>query len=117
MNGTPPSPDRTWILLCHLSALILFIGVPFGNIIAPLIIWLIKKPESAALDAHGKEVLNFQISMTFYTILAGLSMFVLVGFVLLPLVLLLNLIFVVIAAIKVSNGEFYRYPLTIRLIA
>jgi uncharacterized protein len=122
MNEIPPpqpsqsSPDRVWVLLCHLTALTLFIGIPFGNIIGPLIVWLVKKQEFSSVDAHGKESLNFQISMTIYTIIAGLSVFVLVGFILLPAVLIANLVLVIIAAIKASNGEFYRYPLTMRLI-
>jgi uncharacterized Tic20 family protein len=99
-----------------LTAVSLFVGLPFGNIIGPLVIWLIKKQDSPGVDAHGKESLNFQISMTLYTFLAGLSCFVFVGFVLLPAVLVANLVLIIIASIKASNGEFYRYPLTIRLI-
>ena len=116
MNGITPPQDRTWAILCHLTALSLFVGIPFGNVIGPLVIWLLKKHESAAVDAHGKESLNFQISMSIYTLLAGLSLFVLIGIVLLPLVLIFNLVLIIIASIKASNGEFYRYPLTIRLI-
>lgn len=117
MNDELARPqDRTWIILTHLTAVSLFIGLPFGNIIGPLVIWLIKKQDSPAVDAHGKESLNFQISMTLYTFLAGLSCFVFIGFVLLPAVLVANLVFIIIASIKASNGEFYRYPLTIRLI-
>lgn len=116
MNELARPEDRTWVILCHLTAISLFIGVPFGNVIGPLIIWLIKKGESTTVDTHGKESLNFQISMTIYTFLAGLSCFVMIGFVLLPAVLLANLIFIIIASIKASNGEFYRYPLTIRFI-
>ena len=117
MNELTQSRDRAWVILCHLTALTLFLGVPFGNVVGPLVIWLLKKAESAAVDAHGKEALNFQISMSIYTLVAGLSLFVIVGLVLLPLVLIANLVFIIIASIKASNGEFYRYPLTIRLIA
>lgn len=119
MNELPPvaSSDRTWVILSHLVALTLFVGIPFGNVIGPLVIWLLKKHESAAVDVNGKESLNFQISMTIYTLLAGLSCFVFIGFVLLPIVLLANAILIVIASIKASNGEAYRYPLNIRFIA
>jgi uncharacterized Tic20 family protein len=116
MNESTPAKDRTWVILCHLTALTLFIGLPFGNIIGPLVVWLLKKQESTAIDAHGKEALNFQISMTLYSLMAGLSLFVVIGIVLLPLVLITDLVLIIIAAIKASNGEFYRYPLTIRLI-
>jgi uncharacterized Tic20 family protein len=54
--------------------------------------------------------------MTIYTLLAGLSLFVLIGFVLLPVALIVNLALVIVASIKASNGEFYRYPFTIRLV-
>lgn len=91
MNELTPSQDRTWVILCHLTALSLFVGVPFGNVIGPLIVWLLKKNESAAVDDQGKESLNFQISMCIYTLLAGLSLFVVIGFVLLPLALIANL--------------------------
>jgi uncharacterized Tic20 family protein len=116
MNEATPSTERTWVILCHLTALSLFVGLPFGNVIGPLVIWLIKKHESPAIDTHGKEALNFQITMSIYTLLAGLSIFVLIGFLLLPAVLVANLVLIVIASIKASNGELYRYPLTIRLI-
>jgi uncharacterized Tic20 family protein len=117
---TPPQTqpeNRTWEILCHITALAGFIGLPLANIIAPLVIWLLKKQESPSVDAHGKESVNFQISMTIYTILAGLSCFVLIGVVLLPAVLIANLVLIIIASIKASNGQFYRYPLTIRFIS
>ena len=65
----------TWAMLCHLSALSTYIGVPFGHIILPLIIWLIKKDASPFIDEQGKESLNFQISMTIYGIIAGILCF------------------------------------------
>jgi uncharacterized Tic20 family protein len=114
---TPSSPPkRTWEVLCHLSALAGLTGIPFANIIGPLIVWLLKRNESESVDTHGKESLNFQISMSIYTIAAALTLLVAIGFVLLPIVILANLILVIIAAIKTSNGEPYRYPFTIRLI-
>jgi len=119
MNETPPNPDkpdRTWDLLCHLLALTGLIGVPLGNILGPLVIWLIKKDQLPSVDAHGKESLNFQISMTIYAIVAAISIFAIIGFVLLPAVIITDLILVIIAAVKASNGEFYRYPLTIRFL-
>jgi uncharacterized Tic20 family protein len=116
MDQVTPSEDRTWATLCHLTALALLVGIPFGNIIGPLVVWLLKRHESAAVDAHGKEAVNFQISMTIYTLLAGLSCFLCVGFVLLPAALIANLVLIVVASIKASNGELFRYPLSIRLI-
>ena len=89
---------------------------PFGNIIAPLILWLVKRPESPLLDRTGKEVLNFQISSTIYAAAAGILCFVLIGLLILPVIFILWVVFMVIAAVKTGNGEDYRYPLTIRIL-
>jgi hypothetical protein len=89
---------------------------PFGNIVAPLILWLVKRSTSPLLDRTGKEVLNFQISFTIYAAIAGVLCFVLVGFLILPAIAILWLVFIIIAAIKTGNGEEYRYPLTIRML-
>ena len=113
----PPSvaPDRTWDVLCHISALAGFV-VPFGNILGPLILWLIKRQELPSVDAHGKEALNFQISVTIYMAVAAVLMLVIIGFFLMIGIAVAAIVLVVIAAVKASNGELYRYPLTIRLV-
>jgi len=81
-----------------------------------LIIWQIKKNEHPFMDEQGKEAVNFQISMLIYGIIAGLLCFACVGFVLVPAVVIVDVIFLLIAAVKANNGEHYRYPLTIRFI-
>jgi uncharacterized protein len=113
----PPAlaPDRTWDVLCHISALAGFV-VPFGNILGPLIIWLIKKNEVPSVDAHGKESLNFQISVLIYMAVAAVLVLVVIGFFLLIGIAIAAIVLVVIASIKASNGELYRYPLTIRFL-
>ncbi|MBM3835229.1 MAG: DUF4870 domain-containing protein [Verrucomicrobia bacterium] len=118
MNGMQPAEntDRTWDIICHLTALAGFIGIPLGAILGPLVVWLVKKQELPSVDAHGIEALNFQISMAIYTVLAALGVFVLIGMFLLPLVLLTNLVLIIVASVKASKGELYRYPLTIRFI-
>ncbi len=107
--------NKNWAMLCHLSA---FVGYffPFGNIIGPLVIWLMKKDEIPAVDEHGKESLNFQISTTIYAIIASALILVAVGILLLPIVIIMQVVFVIIASLKANNGESYRYPLTIRFI-
>jgi len=107
---------NTWAMFTHLSALSGYVGVPFGHIVGPLILWLIKKDQNPVLDAHGKEALNFQISSVIYGIVAFLSIFVLIGFVLLPAVVIANLVLTIVGAIKANNGELYRYPCTIRFL-
>ena len=108
---------KMWAMFCHLSALSGYLGVPFGNILGPLIIWLIKKDDFAFVNDQGTESLNFQISITIYSIVAGLL--VCLGglglFLLIPLGIF-GLVMVIIASISVNKGTAYRYPLCIRLI-
>jgi uncharacterized Tic20 family protein len=116
MTETDARTERTYAMLCHLTSLVMFVGVPFGNIIGPLIIWLIKKDEYPLVDEHGKESLNFQISMTIYMMVSGLLIIVVIGLILLPALLIAELILVIMAAVKVSDGEKYQYPFTIRFL-
>ena len=90
--------------------------IPFGNIFGPLVIWMIGKAESQFVDEHGKSSLNFQLSMLIYDIVAFILCFVLIGIPILVLLWILNTVFVIIASIKASEGELYRYPFTIRFI-
>lgn len=105
--------EKTYGMLCHLLA---FSGliIPLGNILGPLIVWLLKKDQSSYVDMHGKESLNFQISNTIYTIISGLLIFVIIGFITTPLLFVFWLVFTIIASIRASEGNSYRYPLTIR---
>jgi uncharacterized protein len=87
-----------------------------GHLLGPLIVWLVKRDESPEIDAHGKEALNFQISMLIYNAVAAIFCLVLIGFFFLAILWVLNAVFVIIAAIQASDGKFYRYPMTIRFI-
>jgi len=107
--------EKMWAMLCHLSALAGFI-IPFGNVIAPLVIWILKKDEFPHVDDQGKEALNFQISMTIYFIVGAILILVAIGIVILPILGIFWLIMIVIASIKANDGEKYRYPFTIRLV-
>jgi len=117
------SQARTWNMLCHLSALAGYI-IPFGNVLGPLLIWQIKKNEFPSVEEHGKAALNFQLTVLialFVGIIASVLLsFVCIGFLLIPVVVavgLCGLIFAIIAAIKASNGEAYRYPCSLKLIS
>ena len=102
-------------MLCHLST---FSGsfIPLGNILGPLIIWLMKREVSPFIDTHGKEALNWQISATIYFVVCFALVFVLIGFVLLPALLIFDIVIVIIATVRANGGQAYRYPLTIRFI-
>jgi hypothetical protein len=85
-------------------------------LLGPLVVWLVKRGDSPEIDAHGKEALNFQISMLLYTLISGVFCLILIGFVFIAVLWVLNAVFVIIASIQASEGKFYRYPMTIRFI-
>ncbi|MGV0106887.1 DUF4870 domain-containing protein [Nostoc sp. DSM 114167] len=149
-----PKQMRIWAMLCHLSALLgwillcflVFLGIPLYlplNVLPPFIIWHLKKSQYPWIDLQGKESLNFQISLTFYTfitiaislilVVTSLSLAVTTNgsinqikntldnllIILISLILfklLLQSFVVTFAAVKAYNGEHYRYPLTIRVL-
>src|SRR3954471_6532641 len=115
--GVPAIPSlRTWTILCHASALLgVFFHFP-GHVLGPLIVWLAKRDDSPEIDAHGKESLNFQISMLIYNAIAVVFCLLLIGFFFLAVLWVLNAVFVIVASIQASDGKFYRYPMTIGLI-
>jgi hypothetical protein len=115
IDSVPDKEARTWALVAHLSA---FCGhfIPFGNIVGPLLVWILKKDQFKFVDDQGKEALNFQLSFTIYFIIAAALIFVAIGFVILPVLWIAYLILIIIAAIKANDGVRYRYPLTIRFI-
>ena len=118
----PPSPggevsaeQRQWGLFAHLSSLVGLI-IPLGNILGPLIIWQVKKDEMPFAADQAKEALNFNITMAIAGVVAWLLVFVLIGFLLLPLIGIAWIVLTILAAIKANGGEAYRYPFALRLI-
>ncbi|MCC6680799.1 MAG: DUF4870 domain-containing protein [Phycisphaeraceae bacterium] len=107
--GDVPKDARTMAMLCHLLAI-------FTGFLGPLIIWLIKKDEMPFVNDQGKEALNFQITMFLAYIVSWLSIFVFIGCVLFPAVVILNLVFCIIATMKANEGVAYRYPFALRLV-
>ena len=108
--------EQNWAMICHLSALAGFV-IPFGNIVGPLIVWLIKRNEMPLVDTHGKEALNFQITVSIAFLICVPLMFVLIGIPLMIAVGLAALILTIMAAVKISNGNLdYQYPFAIRLL-
>lgn len=107
--------ENLWAMLCHISVFAGFL-MPFGNIIAPLIIWLIKKDEYPLVNDQGKEAINFQITLTIYFFASALLIILVIGIPLLIVLAFFGFIVTIIATIKASEGEKYRYPMTIRFI-
>ncbi len=107
--------EKNWAALAHIASFAGFF-IPFGNVVGPLLIWAMKKEDSPYVDFHGKESLNFQISITVYLIVAAVLVIFLIGLPLLLLLFLFSYVFPIIAAIKAAEGNYYRYPLSLRLI-
>ncbi|NEU81291.1 DUF4870 domain-containing protein [Nostoc sp. UIC 10630] len=154
MRQKPKQQMRIWAVLCHFSALLgwillfflVFIGIPLYlplNLLAPLIIWHFKKSQYPWIDFQGKESLNFQFSLTLYTLIViAISLILLLtSFVMVMinngssneiknildglLIVLMSLILfklilqsfvVTFASVKAYKGEYYRYPFTIRIL-
>ena len=95
-------------MLCHLLGLFGFIG--------PLIIWLIEKDKIEFVNEQGKSALNWQISLVIYFFASWILALIVIGFVLMPVLVILNIVFVVLASVKASNGESYIYPLSIKFL-
>ncbi|MCB9284467.1 MAG: DUF4870 domain-containing protein [Lewinellaceae bacterium] len=107
--------ERMFATFAHLSLLAGFV-IPLGNIIAPLVIWLTQRDKSAFVDAHAKEALNFQITLTILGAGGFLLTFILIGVPFLILIGLAALAFCIIGAMKANRGEEYVYPFNLRII-
>ncbi|WP_347552214.1 DUF4870 domain-containing protein [Pseudalkalibacillus hwajinpoensis] len=112
----PDHEARSWAMFVHLSALSGYF-IPLGNLIGPIIIWSIKKETDPFVDEQGKEALNFQLSITIYAILIGILSLVLIGLILIPVLIVVHLVQIIIASVKSSEGNQYRYPWTIRFLS
>ncbi|MEJ0000246.1 MAG: DUF4870 domain-containing protein [Verrucomicrobiota bacterium] len=112
----PPIPaatdtsDKVLAILCHVS---FFIGAGF---VLPLIVYLVKRSDSPFVAAHAREALNFHLSLLIYAICTIPLLFIVVGFFVYILIVLLGAVCGIIAAVRASEGGFYHYPLTLRLI-
>ena len=105
-----------WAAICHASALVGLLGNGVGFLLAPLIIWLMKRDEHPFIDEQGKEAVNFQITMFILAFVFAILVLIVIGIPLLIGLGLFMTIMPIIAAVRASGGEHYRYPLTIRFI-
>jgi len=121
VTGEIDKQERKWAMFCHLSGLAglspLLPGI--GSAVAPLIIWQLKADEFPFVAEQGRRAVNFQLSMLLYvTIGTVICLVSLIGVFLIPVVFcvfgLVDLIFVLLAAVRSNRGRHYRYPFTIR---
>jgi uncharacterized Tic20 family protein len=106
---------RQWGMFAHIASLAGFI-IPFGNFVGPLVVWLMKKDQMPFVNDQGKESMNFQITVLIAAIIAGATICIGIGFILLPIVGIAAAIMAILAGIKANEGIPYRYPFTLRLI-
>lgn len=108
--STLSGDDRLWIVLSHLSV---FLGV---GLLLPLIVYLVKRPDNPRVAAQAREALNFHLSVLIYGMVCLPLVILIVGIPMLVILAVTSFILAIVAAVKSSDGEEYRYPLTIRLI-
>ncbi|QST02858.1 DUF4870 domain-containing protein (plasmid) [Pontibacillus sp. ALD_SL1] len=115
--------EKKYSVMLHLSQMIgLVIPMPLITLVAPLVLWLVKKEESSMINDHGREAVNFQLSLLIYGIafmvftIVTLGVGMVTGFILLPAYYIVTILFPILAAVKASEGKDYKYPLTIPLI-
>jgi uncharacterized Tic20 family protein len=145
MQVQMPAQERNWAMASHLSALVAIAGMPFGHVLGPLVVYLIKGHESEFVGEHARASLNYQITVSIFFIVAvivalGIMFGILIPMSALPsdststtagvslvvfwlafglgvlFVLLASLIFIVMGTVAASEGRPYTYPLAIRFL-
>ena len=99
-------------MLVHASIFSGFV-IPFGNVVGPLVVWLLKREESSFVDRHGKAALNFQISLMIYMLISAILVLVLIGIIMLIGLFIFDLVYTIIAMIRASDDKEMKYPLAI----
>jgi uncharacterized Tic20 family protein len=108
-----PDEERLWATLAHLSAFLAFVGIP---VIGPLVVLLIFGNRSQYVRHHAVEALNFNITMFIAGLISAILILVLIGFVLLFIIALGWIVLTIVATVAANRGDWYRYPLTLRLV-
>ncbi len=108
--------EKTWGMLTHLLGLSIFVGIPFGNVVGPLIIYMIKKDEYEFVREQGREVLNFQITWSLIFIISAILIVLGIGILMLIAFGIAWLVLVIVGAVTASNGNSYHYPFTINFL-
>lgn len=102
--------ENSYLMLMHLSQL-LGLAIPLAGFVAPVIMWITNKDTNASVDLHGKNILNFTISYLIYSAVLAITI---IGIPLLFVLGIVYIVFVVMAALKANNGEYWRYPFIIQ---
>ena len=117
LEGEITKDERTWGLIAHLSPLLGYVvPVPLFNILAPAIVWFIKRETMPFVDDQAKEALNFQITIFLATIVCIIAIVVVIGIFLIPALVIYSIIMMVLAAKAAQEGKRYRYPYCLRLV-
>ena len=115
LNEEHSKDARNWGMWLHLSQLSNFVA-PLAGLVAPIVIWQLKKDELPVLDAHGKNAVNWLISSSIYGLVGLLTFFFVIGFFILLALAACAVAFPIIAGIKANKGEVWKYPLTIAFL-
>src|SRR4051794_40770711 len=107
-----PDEERTWAIVGHLVPLVLT-GLGF---LAPLIIWLVFRGRGPYLENQAKESLNFQLTLLIAYVVGGVLSVIGIGLIILLAAWIVSLVFGIMAAVAVSKYEWYRYPVSIRMV-
>lgn len=104
--------ENTYLMLMHLSQ---FAGymVPLAGFIVPIVMWAVNKDKNENVDRHGKNILNFMLSWIIYGVVSAILLIILIGIPLLMALIIMQIVFIIMAAVKANNGEFWKYPLSI----
>lgn len=108
-TNVPSADDKNIVVLTHL-------GGTLFSIIPSLIVWLLKKDDSAYIAEQAREALNFQITVLIAQAISSVLVVILIGFALMGVVWIVNIVLCILAAVAASKGEHYRYPFALRLI-
>jgi uncharacterized Tic20 family protein len=111
-NNFSGMEENTYLTLMHLSQLAGFIIAGLGFVI-PIVMWLTNAGKSEAVDRHGKNIANFMLSMLIYVVISLILCILLIGIPILIVLGILEIVFIIIAAVKANNGEYWKYPLSI----
>lgn len=107
--------DKNMGIIVHVASFAGYL-IPFGSILGPLIVWLMKRDEIPFVDECGRNCLNFKISMFIWVMVSFVLMFIGIGFLLLGILAIVDIVLTIIAAMKASEGVCYKYPLSITFI-